>query len=503
MKKILIAVFAIMIVLGTVTTTLADKDAKVQVKIDGKNVDIIKAELILDGKTVKSDVPSIMYQGRTLVPVRFVSEELGAKVEWDEKTETATIKAVDKTIKVKINSAKISINGKEQDMPYGVPAKFMSTSSSTSARTMVPLRFAMEALGATVGWEESTNTALVTSKVNVNIVNELKQIETQMINGKEAIVIKNASAPEIKKFTLSSPDRLVVDLRNTNLNNVGSYIKTDVVKEIRTNQYKGVEYDATEQVSRIVLDISEDYENLRIKTENRGNDIIVYVEGDKKAPVVVPPVVKPETLPEEELPPAVIPPTPPYIQPEDIINSNLIVIDAGHGGSDPGALGNGLVEKELTLKVALKVRDKLEKLGYETLMIRTTDVHLDKDKATDLRARSALANANNAAAYISIHFNAAIPSASGIETYYTSKEGQDRKGFASAIQSELIKSLGLKDRGVKTANWVVTKNTNMLSALTELGFITNVEEAKKIGTDSYLGKCAEAIANGIHKFLSK
>lgn len=611
MKKILVALFSIMILLGTATTTLADKNVKAQVVIDGKSMILNTANVSLDGKKLKSDVPAINYEGRVLIPIRFVAEELGAKVDWDAKTETATIKTPDKVIEVKINSSKITINGKQKDLLDKVPAKLMSTSTSKSNRTMVPLRSVLEELGAEVSWENETNTAIVKSKKNntdttvkpeavksnkiksittknittskipqihieteseikyknmslenstdividiedsvvgsvtnpsinndavssvkmvqlsnaenkktvrvtvslkkgidyeilkdknilkINFVNKIQGIERETINGKEAIVIKNAYASKTNSFSLSNPNRLVVDLRNTNLTNVGSQISTDIVKGLRTSQYKGPEYDVTEQVSRVVLDISEDYENPKFTTQERGNDIIVYVEGTKKAPVVTPPtppVVKPPT------PPVVTPPTPPTPEPGGSSKQKLIVIDAGHGGSDPGSISSSKQnkEKDLTLSFALETERKLKNLGYKVHMIRSTDTFVSLDD------RSAKANALNADVFLSIHFNAfSNASATGIETFYTAKDGQDRAGFAGAIQSELIKTLGVVDRGVKTANFSVTRKTNMVSALTELGFITNPNDEKKIMTDEYKDKATTAIANGIHKFLSK
>lgn len=609
MKRVLVAVFSIMILIGTATTALAQNLTE-QVVIDGKTMNLSTVNVNLDGKIIKADVPSVIYNTRTLVPIRLISESLGAEVGWDDATQSSTIKTSDKLIVVKVDSSKITVNGEQKDLPDNVPAKLMSTSKSDGSRIMVPLRFVSETLGAKVEWDSKTSTAIVesnkgntdtaikpeskpevvksnkiksivtknieTSKIpqihieaenevkyvdmsindlsdvvveiegilsdqvhslnidndviksvsaiqlpnnnnkatirvtislkkkishkisksnnslNIDFVNEIQGIEKQVINGREAIVIKNAYETEIRSFSLSSPERWVVDIRNTNLKNVGNPINTDIVKELRTSQYTGGEYPSSEQVSRVVLDISENYENPKIETERRGNDIIVYVAGTKKAPVVVPPVIKPPTTP-----------TPPTPQPNDDNRQKVVVIDAGHGGSDPGAVKNGLNEKDLTLKVALKTEEKLKNLGYKVIMVRTTDTRLAPDTSTDLRNRANLANSNNVDAFLSIHFNSGPSAATGIETYYTSKSGQDRAGFAGAIQSELIKLTGAVDRKVKTANFAVTRQTNMVSALTELGFISNPKDAKEIATDSYLEKCATAIANGIHKFLSK
>lgn len=173
-----------------------------------------------------------------------------------------------------------------------------------------------------------------------------------------------------------------------------------------------------------------------------------------------------------------------------------IVIDPGHGGSDPGAVGpNGLKEAHVNLAVALKVAEKLRKAGVEVKLTRTSDVFID------LQPRCDIANSFGADYFVSIHCNSAgTPEAKGTETYCYKFGGQGEV-LAKAIQAELIATTGRANRGVKTANYYVLRRTKMPAVLTELAFISNPEEERLLGSPDYQEKCATAIARGIGKVI--
>lgn len=149
-----------------------------------------------------------------------------------------------------------------------------------------------------------------------------------------------------------------------------------------------------------------------------------------------------------------------------------VFLDAGHGGKDPGALGNGLKEKDINLSVTLKVGSILQEHGVTVDYSRTTDVFLE------LSERAAKANSFGADVFVSVHCNAFDdPSAKGVETYSYpgSSSGQN---LARAIQDSIIESGAYTvDRGIKTANFAVLRETTMPAALVELAFITNSQDA--------------------------
>ena len=189
-----------------------------------------------------------------------------------------------------------------------------------------------------------------------------------------------------------------------------------------------------------------------------------------------------------------------------------IFLDPGHGGSDSGAVSNGLREKDLTLSVYNKVSSRLASLGYSVLTSRNTD------KDVDLVSRADQANKSNADMFLSIHFNAGGRGVSyGIETYYykarpeyTPAINKDKhndperleksRKLAQKIQQSLVSKTGAYDRGVKRETFAVLRETSIPSILVELGFIDNREEANKIKTNEYQEKLADGIVDGIVEY---
>ena len=175
-----------------------------------------------------------------------------------------------------------------------------------------------------------------------------------------------------------------------------------------------------------------------------------------------------------------------------------VIVDAGHGGYDSGAVGpTGIKEKDVTLKVALKLGRILENNGVKVIYTRTSDnVSWPSNESQDLEARVSIANSNNTDLYVSIHANSFNGSAYGTETYYYNGSAKGKEA-AEAVQKELINAIGLYDRGAKTAGYYVLKNTISPSILVELGFIDNRNEEILLNSDWFQQKCAEAIAKGI------
>ena len=172
-----------------------------------------------------------------------------------------------------------------------------------------------------------------------------------------------------------------------------------------------------------------------------------------------------------------------------------VFIDAGHGGTDPGALGYGYRESDLNLQVAKKVESKLKSKGIDVKMSRNSDIFYS------LSERAEMANDYGADAFVSIHQNSAeAKSANGIETYYNRKKEEDRP-LSNDIQKQVISQTGANNRGVKNAEFTVLVKSKMISALVECGFITNELEVKKLSDSSYQDKLATGIANGIEEYL--
>jgi N-acetylmuramoyl-L-alanine amidase len=192
------------------------------------------------------------------------------------------------------------------------------------------------------------------------------------------------------------------------------------------------------------------------------------------------------------------------------LSSKVIVIDAGHGGIDGGASSQeGLEEKEVTLKVASYLRDFLQQSGAYVVMTRETDTDLagvgsgkSRWKARDLSQRLKMVKDENADMFISIHGNAFLGRSHGAQTFYNPTREANKK-LATFIQNELVHNLENTDRIAKAKNDVfLLKYSPVPTVLVEVGFLSNVEEARLLGDEKYQRKIAASIYYGILAYHS-
>lgn len=180
------------------------------------------------------------------------------------------------------------------------------------------------------------------------------------------------------------------------------------------------------------------------------------------------------------------------------IKGRIIVVDAGHGGKDSGAIGAGTTEKAIVLEVAKLLRDKLVKAGATVIMTRESDVY------PTLEDRVNIAKNSYAEAFVSVHVNSSTnSSAKGTEVFYdTSKNesGEESKKLAQFIQNEIVKQASMADRKIKDKDFYVLRNNNITSVLVELGFISNSDDGKKLTSSNYWAVYANAIYEGILKY---
>lgn len=194
-----------------------------------------------------------------------------------------------------------------------------------------------------------------------------------------------------------------------------------------------------------------------------------------------------------------------------------VVIDVGHGGKDTGARNDayGLLEKDLTLDVATRLKQLLEKSDFQVTLTRSSDVFMP------LEERSSMANQSGADFFISLHFNSAASSeASGFEVFALTPQGQpstkkprptaqDDEGFpgndhdqwnmlaAYHVDRALVQNLSGPDRGVKRARFSVLKNLNCPGVLVELGFLSHQKTAKRVRSADFRQLLAQSLYRGI------
>lgn len=169
-----------------------------------------------------------------------------------------------------------------------------------------------------------------------------------------------------------------------------------------------------------------------------------------------------------------------------------VILDAGHGGKDSGAVWGGVRESDLNLKVACLVEASLKDRGYQVIMIRRSDA------TVSLKRRAQIANQYGNAIYVSIHFNA-TPNTGvrGVETFYVGKRGSY---LANSIQRGMVSNLKVRNRGCQYRQYSVLRNTACPAVLVECGFISNSYERSRCKTHSYQVAASRAIVSGIERY---
>jgi N-acetylmuramoyl-L-alanine amidase len=194
-------------------------------------------------------------------------------------------------------------------------------------------------------------------------------------------------------------------------------------------------------------------------------------------------------------PPRFTAPAPPIPRPNN--GRMVVVVDPGHGGPDPGAVGiGGLQEKDIVLDISIQVAQLLEQQGVQAVLTRQNDIDLD------LEPRVQLAEQVNATVFVSIHANSislSRPDISGLETYYYDSGAE----LAQSIHASVLEGTGVNDRRVRTARFYVLRRTSMPSVLVEVGFVTGRDDATRLSNPSYRRQMATAIVRGILQYLQR
>ncbi|WAT80332.1 N-acetylmuramoyl-L-alanine amidase [Bacillus safensis] len=185
------------------------------------------------------------------------------------------------------------------------------------------------------------------------------------------------------------------------------------------------------------------------------------------------------------------------MQLKNAVLGETIFIDPGHGAQDAGAIGNGLLEKNINLEVALKLQSRLHQVGALTVMSRTSDTF---DSLQTRVSKGAQASAD---IFISIHANANDNSrANGTEAYYdTTYAAANSIKLAQKVQPRMVSALGTRDRGVKTAGFYVIKYSKMPSILLETGFVTSPIDASILKSSAAKDRLASGIATGVSNYF--
>ncbi len=342
--------------------------------------------------------------------------------------------------------------------------------------------------------------------------------------------------------SINKPSRLFVDVNSSKI--AEGIDKDQVIKDGLLSAVR-LGYHAPEKRTRVVLD-SQNVKDFTVFQLINPSRIVIDVYSEDKgfkgtSNVATGTVSPPKTSTTTAKPDSIYTPKPSANDNTDItlgaalgLKIKTIVIDAGHGGKDPGAVSNGIHEKELVLDIAKKVYNLLKKdKSLNVYMTRSTDKYLE------LEERTAIANKYKADLFISIHANAARnTTAQGVETFVfnvtndkaalevaalenqaTTKSISDLQGIlkdilkyskleeslvlASYVQRGMVGSSKAQDRGVKQAPFYVLVGATMPAVLIEVGFVSNKNEANKLKTASHRNKVADGIYKGLKDYIAK
>ncbi|MGG1250426.1 N-acetylmuramoyl-L-alanine amidase family protein [Brevibacillus agri] len=506
--------------------------------------------LMIGGQAVTPDVPPVIKSGRTLVPVRVIAEGLGADVAWNEAKRTAVITRGTTQLSLTLDSRTALLNGKQ--------VKLDTPPVISQQRMLLPLRFVGESLGITVGWDNSSRTVIAneTPQVTLNgrapekaiklyqvsdtmyvsadavaeqvgqkgfvwnrpergmtidsqLVLPIEQVEDELggsitWNKKKNLleierlnrltgVTKDGDRVHIEmklpvqanSFVLTGPYRIVLDLPQTAL-------ADDLVEELKKNEENG-SIGESEERKQAASSGEEDEQSAASEPKEEPLIASLRYSQYSASPETVRVVIELNQKSEYNLA---------YtkdgievkLTPKPKKTGYLIVVDAGHGGKDPGALGvAGNHEKDYTLAVANKVVALLKQYPeFQVVPVRTTDVFYE------LSERVAIANELEADLFLSIHANSfPKPTTGGTETFYYNANS---KTFAQLVHKHLQGATQFPDRGVKASGFYVIKNTKMPAVLTETGFLSNPQENALLTSPAFQDKIAKALVAAIREY---
>ena len=472
-------------------------------------VEADRVQLTLNGTSLTPDgVPALVQyvdgDGRTLVPVRLVSEALSAEVLWVAETRQVIILKGEDTIVLTLGSAQASINGVITDLPGQVPACAVKYNGLES--TMVPLRFVSEALEAQVGWDNDTFTAAiqvqdvstypepsVSPSPSPSVTPEPsptpspeppaepaegdlgRVVSIENDDNAQSLFIATDHVPQIAVTDLG--DRVAVDLLGAAIEPASGavLVENEIITSVRFALHEDDAVTAGyPHAVRFVLDLTDGstYQtNVTVEAETGGVRITSYNTAAPEEPSEPRPTIDP--------------------------SKKTVVIDSSHGGSASGACYEDILEKDLTLPMSLKLRDLLQEMGYNVVMTRDEDVYMT------LTERCQVANEIGADVFVSIHCNALENNTSyqGLFTFYSTGSTLGQR-LAQYVQTAAAASTGTIDRGIQNnSDYTVLIKTTMPAILVETGFMSNHTELMNLCDDAYQTRMAQGIAQGIDQYF--
>jgi N-acetylmuramoyl-L-alanine amidase len=471
-------------------------------------------KLYLDGKILPANVPPTLVHSSMLVPIRTVAENLGYKVSYDVKKKSVTLKQNSTLILMTVSSKKAAVNGKSVVMNEA-PVIMMGT-------TLIPIKFVGQMLNLQILWDNASKSAFLYTPSNADSGKDSGNVptpgtntgstgtDTQSADGgvigvvdgsdgtgtdggtpaatqatlhqiryeTDAVVLGYDGVTVPKTNVLTGPDRIVVDLPNTEfaadltadnspvfangLPAVGQIADLAVSGHEALQQIRFSQYQDNPKTVRVVLDLNQPW-GFEITNDTSNGELRINL----KKPVA----------------------------PEPSKSTFTVVLDAGHGGSDPGARSSsGRWEKDFTLPVVLKMQALLASDSrIKVFLTRSGDTY------PSLSDRVNLAESVKADLFLSVHGNSYMSSSVGSETYYTRPESL---AFANIIHQYAVPACGFEDKGIHMKSLQVTRETTMPAVLFEAGYLSNPSEEKVMYTEDFQNREAQALVAALKAYLN-
>ncbi|MFD2672974.1 N-acetylmuramoyl-L-alanine amidase [Marinicrinis sediminis] len=420
--------------------------------------------LYVNGQKVKVDKSPKIIQKIPYLSKEDVSKQLGYKVEWEKNNR-----------KMKVSHAKSFVQMQVVDQADAVTGTFEGLPFEADGTVYVPLKQLSDNFPMKVLWDRLS-----------------KSVYVYLSDGQ-------ASSPIFDPDPVGDPGVLVPDDLITGTVEVSQIQISGAKISIQTSKSTIVSHSELQDPNRIVLDFEDARLTGDLNSGKGGGELILdhtyiqkirFAQNDADIVRVVFDMKKPASYQIQSVEAG---------KRTEISFSEKrykIVLDAGHGGKDSGAVGlDGRYEKDFNLSVAKKIAALMEKEDQlEVVMTRKDDTFME------LTARGEMANKVGADLFISIHGNNFSDSKiSGIETYYWHRESF---AFATLLHNNIVKASGLPDRNLRRNDWRVIKTAKMPGVLLELGYMSNAKDHALMWSEEYQNKVAKAITDGVKAYLN-
>ncbi len=464
-------------------------------------------KLFVNGDLVSCDVPPVIQNDRTMVPARAFFESLDAVVTWNAAKKQVTARTDDTKIILVIGSNVAYVNS--------VVKVLDTVPTIINDRTMVPARFVSESLGFDVKWVEKSRSVYIKkpeeSKPEPKPEDEEDNTTQKPATTSITSMVYSVSGNNfVMKFTFSSP------LESYSLYNLDNPVRTVLELDGATHSGSKLITVGSGGISQIRTANHDNYYKVVADLDEVLEKKFVLASNKLSATLTLTASSSINSSDIESDMPSTNDPSEPEDKPEiiydkywEVTNDSIVVLDAGHGGTDVGAIGYNelgekvVYEKDVNLAVTLEVARILKENGIKVILTRSGDSSLA------LSQRYNFSNTNNALLFVSIHHNSHETSTpSGALTLYSAAKDvkypnlKSSKSIAKIIQKHLTDATGLYDGGIRSEDELaVLRGTETSAVLVEVAFVSNYDDQKFILDEKNLNKAAAGIAAGILEVL--